>query len=88
MREKELKEHVETILKEIENLEVADGMDILSVAISHVITTAVASGLFKKEDVDAYFHELTKRINKVLGTAKPVQIGRAKDIKIVRQGNT
>lgn len=91
MEEKKLKEYVSKVLKEIENLEITDGMDVLSVAISHVIASAIVTDVFRRSDVEAYFRELVRRIEKAVGTVKPmqpVQIDRKKDIKIDRQSNT
>jgi len=91
MEEKKLKEYVSKVLKEIENLEITDGMDVLSVAISHVIASAIVTDVFRRSDVEAYFRELVRRIEAAVGTVKPmqsVQIDRKKDIKIDRQSNT
>ena len=77
MNTEDLKRRVSSILRNIEDESIPDGMDILSAAISSVLISAMASGMLKPADVHDYFSELERRISKTF-KREALQIQRKK----------
>ena len=62
----QLEKKVATILSEVKDNVVSDGLDILAASLAAAIVSANATGLFDKVDLHPYMVNLEERIDKTL----------------------
>ena len=77
----QLEKKVATILSEVKDNTVSDGLDILAASLAAAIVSANATGLFDKVDLHPYMVNLEERIDKTL---KVLDVPKRNDFRMKR----